>query len=82
MTIELSQGNVFFPEVPPGLQKTSPDLYEFLQSLKKQLGGMSQASLSNERKLADAINLGTSGTFTVSSGSQILVTSGIVTGVS
>ena len=82
MGIELPQpANVFFPEVPRSLEQTNPDLYNYLQRLNKTLETSLRGYFDNDELTATTINSGTSGTFTMSSGGSIVVTSGIVINV-
>lgn len=79
MGIELSDaGTPFIPAVPSKLSKQDPDLYQFLVSMKLAVEQMGQGAFTNTFLVATAMNLGTSGTFAISSGGSIVVTSGIV----
>ncbi len=70
-------GNISLPEVPAQIQKENVVLYEFLQKLRKEVASAVQGQFSNSLLVANTIS-GTSGTFTISSGGSIIVTSGIV----
>lgn len=77
MGIDLvKSGNVFLPEVPSTIK--DPAVIDYLRSLRGALSNQVQGLFSNDLLLADALNQGTSGTFTISSGGSIIVTSGVV----
>lgn len=79
MGIELpNAGNVFIPAVPEKLREVSPELFEWVQDFKRAVERGIQDQFSNNLNIATVINSGTSGTFTISSGGSIVVTSGIV----
>lgn len=81
MGIELTSGNIFIPEVPESIKTDSPALYDYLQKLKRGVDNLSRGGFSNSLNIAAAVNLGTSGTFVISSGGSIIITSGIVISV-
>lgn len=82
MGIDLpSGGNIFLPEVPKGLEETSPEVFKWMKSVRKELIRQVNEMFSNDLHISTAINSGTSGTFTISSGGSIVVTSGIVINV-
>ena len=82
MGIELPEsGAPLFPVVPEKLQTDNKDLYEYLQAQRKELERLSAGLFANTFIVATAINLGVSGTFSISSGGSIIVTSGIVISV-
>lgn len=77
MAINLPKtGTAFFPQVPEGIQ--DPMVANYLQDLRRSMVDMVRGMFSNSFTIATAINSGTSGTFTLSSGGSIIVTSGIV----
>lgn len=79
MAVELpSAGEISAPEVPPHIKQNDARLYEYLQSLKRQMEELSRGLFDNTLAITTAINSGTSGTFTLSSGGSIIITSGIV----
>jgi len=81
MGIELPQpSNIFLPEVPSGLAENVV-LYDYLQRLTKTLEASFRGYFDNDELTATTINSGISGTFTISSGGSIIVTSGIVINV-
>lgn len=81
MAVELpTPRHVILPQVPSDLDNTRA-LYDYLKKLTYVLGQIQQGLFDNDLTMADAINSGTSGTFTISSGGSIIVTSGIVTTV-
>lgn len=71
-------GNVFIPEIPPGIAARDPALADYLRSFKRSVEDAIRDQFSNNLHIATAINSGTSGTFVISSGGSIIVTSGIV----
>ena len=71
-------GNIFLPEVPNQIRQDNPDLYDWAQRLRQQTQEAIRQSFDNSLHIATAINLGISGTFAISSGGSIVVTSGIV----
>lgn len=80
MAIELpNSGAVFIPQVP----KDIPDreTREYLERLRRAINDSLRDLFSNDTVIQDAINSGTSGTFTISSGGSIVVTSGVVISV-
>lgn len=82
MSLELPKsGDVFIPEVPSSLQKDNKEMYNFLVQLKRTLEPTLRGLFANDSLIADAVNLGVSGSFVISSGGHIVVTSGIVTAV-
>lgn len=82
MGVDLANSEqAFMPETPETLKSVSEDLYEYLERMKRFLDQMSDGTFNNDTLLANAINSGTSGTFAITSGSSIVVTSGIVTSV-
>lgn len=79
MGIELPRpSSVFLPNVPDELRTQSPELYDWAQRTKRNLEGAVNDMFANISTIATAINSGTSGTFIISSGGSIIVTSGIV----
>lgn len=78
MGLELPKGNIFVPEVPDSIKAKDTDLYSYLQKLKRSVEDLSQGGFTNSMYISTAINSGTSGTFTLSSGGSIIITSGIV----
>lgn len=79
MSISLPQGdNPTLPPVPPQIKTESPQVYEYLLKLRGALGDFARGQFSNTFTVATAMNSGTSGTFVISSGGSIIVTSGIV----
>lgn len=79
MGINLSRAReVFLPKVPSSLQESNKELYDFLATLRLTLSQVSTGLFDNDTLITDAVNSGTSGTFTLSSGGSIVVTSGIV----
>jgi hypothetical protein len=73
-----NSGNVFIPEVPSDLDAKTA---EYLRSFKRSVEKAVRDQFSNNLVLANVINLGVSGTFIISSGGSIVVTSGIVISV-
>lgn len=78
MSLDLPSGNVFVPEVPDSIRTKDSVLYEYLQKLKRSVENVTRGNFSNSMYITAAINSGTSGTFTLSSGGSIIITSGIV----
>ena len=79
MGIELPRsGSVFLPEVPQTVRDETPALYNWAQGLRRAVQRALNDQFANSIAIATAINSGTSGTFTISSGGSIVVTSGIV----
>jgi hypothetical protein len=79
MGITLPQGESQpVPEVPSVIRDKSPEVYAYLQRLRLYMQDNVRNQFSNTFTVATAMNLGTSGTFTISSGGSIIVTSGIV----
>ena len=85
MAIEMPEsGSTFIPEVPVNIKNISVDLYDFLQSFKKEVQRINEGMFLNISLIATALNSGTSGvfvitgtsaaTFTVSSGVMIAIT--------
>ena len=82
MAINLPQpGNIFIPEVPDSVRKVSPELFDWAQKTRRVLQDGLKGAFANSFHISTAINSGTSGTFTISSGGSIIVTSGIVINV-
>ena len=83
MGIELpNSGNVFLPAVPSEDRLSDPRvLREAILDVYRHLEELGHALFTNDLHIATAINLGISGTFAISSGGSILVTSGIVINV-
>jgi hypothetical protein len=71
-------GYLALPPVPTNLHKDNPELYTFLEALRRNLSQSAQGLFHNDRLVVDAMNSGTSGTFTLSSGGSIIITSGVV----
>ena len=79
MGIQLpSPGNVGIPGVPPKIKADNPELYNYLQDLRRAVLVVASGMFANSFTIATAMNLGVSGTFTISSGGSIIITSGIV----
>lgn len=79
MGITLPQGDaISVPEVPQSIKVKYPEVYDYLVRLRTMQQEISRNHFSNTFVVAAAINSGTSGTFTISSGGSIVVTSGIV----
>ena len=79
MGIELPQsGSIFVPEVPKEFQQSNPALFDWMQKTKRELERVVDEAFNNTFIVSTAMNSGTSGTFTLSSGGSIVVTSGIV----
>lgn len=79
MGIQLpSPGNVNVPTVPKKLQKEDPEMYNYLNDLRRAVISVASGMFANTFTVATAMNLGVSGTFAISSGGSIIVTSGIV----
>lgn len=78
MSIKLPNTPVFLPQVPDTLREGSPELYDYLQRLRLAVQQAASGAFSNAYILSTAINSGTSGTFVMSSGGHLIVTSGIV----
>jgi hypothetical protein len=72
---------VFLPEVPSELAQLSPELFNWAKSMRTQTQKAIEGAFDNALHTTTAINSGTSGTFTLSSGGSIVVTSGIVINV-
>lgn len=72
------QGDVQFPEVPRAIERESKELYEYLKKTQRIMQYAVQGMFNNSFTVATAINSGTSGTFAISSGGSIIVSSGIV----
>ncbi len=80
MSINLPQsGSIFLPKVPKTIE--DPEVVSYLNDLRNALSDGLRGLFDNSFIIATAINLGISGTFTVSSGGSIVVTSGIVINV-
>jgi len=80
MALELPHsGKVNLPEVPVEIRQQMPSLYEWMQRVKREVELGFDKNFSNTVLIATAMNQGTSGTFVISSGGSIIVTSGIVT---
>lgn len=79
MAIEITNptGNIL-PSVPESLRAENPTLYQYLNDLRRALQRSLTSQFNNSLNLTTAINSGTSGTFTISSGGSIIVTSGVV----
>ena len=80
MSIELPRpGALNIPAVPTEESlRNMRHLKEYLETMRRVLVLSAQGLFDNDLALATAINSGTSGTFTISSGGSIVVTSGIV----
>lgn len=79
MGISLPQeDSIQFPEVPRSVEAKDRDLYEYLKAQQRVLKYAVQGMFNNSFVVATAMNSGTSGTFAISSGGSIIVTSGIV----
>jgi len=82
MSVQLPQsGQLYLPEPPNKIKESSPDLYEYMQKTRKELTRNANGIFDNTNALANAINAGTSGAFTVTSGGTITVVNGIVTSI-
>ena len=69
MGVELpNPGNVFIPEVPESIKEQSPELFNWAQSVRKELTKAVQDMFSNDLLVATTINLGVSGTFAIVTG--------------
>lgn len=73
-----NSGDESLSQVPTSLSSNNKVVYEYLQSLRQDIAQLKRNLFENDLTLANAVNLGTSGTFTISSGGSIIVTSGIV----
>jgi len=71
-------GEVSIPEPPISIKQVNLELYEYLKDFKRSIKVISEQAFSNSYHIATALNLGTSGTFVISSGGSIIVTSGVV----
>lgn len=71
-------GIIFLPAVPEKIKKADPDLYSYLLNTKREVERVIGNLFANADNVVGAINSGTSGTFTISSGGSIIITSGIV----
>ena len=82
MSLELpNPGEVFIPDVPASLAKVSPEFVSYMERFKVAVEMAIRDQFTNSLFIATAINSGISGTFTISSGGSIIVTSGIVINV-
>jgi len=82
MGVELpNPGNIFIPSVPAQIAKKNPELAAFLMQFRSAVDRAIRDQFSNNLHIATAINSGVSGTFVISSGGSIVVTSGIVISV-
>lgn len=82
MALELpNPGDVFIPDVPASLTKVSPEFVAYMERFKTAVEMSIRDQFTNSLYIATAISLGVSGTFTISSGGSIVVTSGIVINV-
>lgn len=71
-------GNISMPNVPVSIAVKDPALAEYLQSLRRSIETSINDQFSNSLVIANVVNSGTSGTFTISSGGSIIITSGVV----
>ena len=71
-----NSGEGSLPDVPRDLK--DKQLAQYLASLKRQIEQKFREQFSNTLVVANALNVGTSGVFTISSGGSIIITSGIV----
>lgn len=71
----------FLPKVPVSVRDVSTELYDYLEKLDRFLSSANDGFFENDRLITTVINSGVSGTFTLSSGGSIVVTSGIVISV-
>lgn len=79
MGITLPNGDsVSIPEVPVAIKTKYPEVYDYLGKVRVFMQEYSRNQFSNTFTVATAINSGTSGTFVMSSGGHLIVTSGIV----
>ena len=79
MGINLPQGESQpVPEVPSVIRDKSPEVYAYLQRMRLYMQDNVRNQFSNVFTVSTAMNLGTSGTFAISSGGSIVITSGIV----
>lgn len=79
MGIQLpASGNPNIPAVPRELRVSNPELYDYLNNLRRSIIVVASGMFINAFTVATAINSGTSGVFVLSSGGSIIVTSGIV----
>lgn len=80
MGIELpNPGGVFIPQVPKGIADEATR--DYLQRLRRAVSDSLRDLFSNDIVIQEAVNSGTSGTFVISSGGSIVVTSGVVISV-
>lgn len=79
MTIEMPHARgVFLPRPPSDLD---PKMQEYLRQLITALERQLPGHFDNAYLIAQALNSGTSGAFTINSGGNIVVTSGVVISV-
>jgi hypothetical protein len=79
MGVELPKsGVIFLPAVPPEAAQENPELFRWAQDMRRSIKESIEGLFQNDSVLATALNSGTSGTFTISSGGSIVVTSGVV----
>ena len=71
-------GNNYIPKPSLDIARENPMLYAYLMDLKRALEDIGRGAFANTFTVSTAINSGTSGTFVISSGGSIVVTSGIV----
>lgn len=71
-----NSGEQPLPDVPKGIK--DEDLRRYLTSLKIAVERRFREQFTNTLLVSTTVNLGTSGTFVISSGGSIIVTSGIV----
>lgn len=74
-----NSGNVFTPEIPRSIQ--DQDMINYLRRLSSVIEKVAREQFNNSLAISTVINSGVSGTFTISSGGSIVVTSGIVISV-
>jgi hypothetical protein len=69
----------YIPSIPKAEELADPHkLHDFLQSLKRAIEENASNNFNNKRTIIAALNSGTSGTFALSSGGSIIITSGVV----
>lgn len=79
MSVELAQGSApQLPDVPESIRMKSPEAYQYLVDLRRNLGSLAGKLVDNDRALQNAINTGASGTF-VTSGVSFVFVNGILT---
>ena len=78
MGINIGQAsNIHLPDVPKNIGDEKV-LYEYMQKFRREIMDAFVGLGGNDQIVFNAVNSGTSGTFTLSSGGSIIITSGIV----